>query len=83
MELEKTLFPGSGLVNWNFYEETLLGAPLNQTMGGGETSFKELDDLDISEEYSREEEEEEVERDMKKGVSQKETNTGIDNKADL
>lgn len=31
-QLEKTLFPGSGLVNWNFYEETLLAGPLGNSV---------------------------------------------------
>ena len=81
MALEKTLFPGSGLVNWNFYEETLLGGPLDMT-AQPEPSFKGIDDLDLSEEEPESEEQVEP-HDMRKGVSQKETNTGIDNKMDL
>jgi hypothetical protein len=46
-----TLFPGSGVVNWNFYEETLLSGPmLNVTGKGPGPTYKDLDDLVISEE---------------------------------
>ena len=31
-ELEDTLFPGSGVVNWNFYEQTLMGNPITGVM---------------------------------------------------
>lgn len=48
LELENTLFPGSGVVNWNFFEETLLAGPLNNTCPVNEPAFKELDDLAIS-----------------------------------
>jgi hypothetical protein len=44
------LFPGSGLVNWNFYEETLMSGPmLNATMKGPAPNYQDLDDLAISE----------------------------------
>jgi hypothetical protein len=46
-ELEKTLFPGIGEVNWNFYEETLLAGPLDNTCRE-EPAYKNLEDLDIS-----------------------------------
>ena len=40
-ELEDTLFPGSGLVNWNFYEQTLLGNPMSVVLDES-TTFKGL-----------------------------------------
>lgn len=49
-ELEKNLFPESGLVNWNFYEETLYGNPLSKTFNGDKsTTFKGLEELVLSE----------------------------------
>ena len=47
-ELEDTLFPGSGIVNWNFYEQTLLGNPLNSMVENDLSTFKGLQQLVLS-----------------------------------
>ena len=49
-ELENTLFPESGIVNWNYYEETLLGNPMASVAETDLSTFKGVEELVLSEE---------------------------------
>ena len=76
-ELEDALFPQSGIVNWNFYEQTLLGNPMSSVMDEETPHCKGIEQMVLSED-----EVEEIPYPVpfkpgkEKAISDKETNSG-------